>query len=549
MEIQDVQFKPKAYRRAAQSIESLSTDIAQIEEKEGLASIPGVGAHIAEKIHEYLAVGRLRYLEKLRKETPINVAEMFSIEGIGPKRAKLLYTKLGIKDKKSLLRHAGKLEGVLGKKEAHNILSALEQSKQYGKRMLLNQAYSVAWETVEYLKKNALVLNIEPAGSLRRGLETVGDIDILCTTKEPSAVMSAFVKMPNVRNVIAHGETKSAVKLESGVQVDLRVIDPKSWGSALMYFTGSKQHNIILRKIAMSKGWKLSEYGLFDRKNKSLSSKTETSVYQKMGMQYMPPEMREAQGEIDIALKNNIPELVLVKDIQGELHCHTKWSDGTRSILEMAEAALVRGRKYLVISDHTGVLKIAGGLNPKQFEKQWQEISAMQKKVPGIRLLKGCEANILENGSIDVPDAVLSKMDVVTASVHFGFKSDSVKTTKRIVKAMENPHVDVIGHLSARLINRREPIKYDFGELLDAAKQNGTVFEVNSQPDRLDIKDNEIREAVRHGVKIAVTTDAHMPEHFDNLKYGVLTARRGWATKRDVVNAMSCERILDYFGD
>ncbi|MBI4449315.1 DNA polymerase/3'-5' exonuclease PolX [Candidatus Woesearchaeota archaeon] len=554
LELQNVEFKPRAYRKAAQNIESLGQDIEEIDRKGKLLDIPGVGKSIAEKIHEYLSTGKVKELAHLRKETPIKVEELFSIEGLGPKRVKQLYESLKIKNVSELEKAARsgkirKLKG-FGEREEFNIIRAIEFSRSHQGRMLLGVAEPIAQGIVADLKKRFLdIISIIPAGSLRRGKETVGDVDILVTATKSKPIMDYFTTMPDVKTVLATGPKKSTILLTNGLQADLRIIEPQSWGAALMYFTGSKNHNIALRKLAISKKWKLSEYGLFDAKGKSLAGKTEEGVYRKLGIRYIEPELREDAGEIELAQSENLPDLVTIKDIIGDFHCHSTWSDGTASIGEMAKAAMDAGRKYIVMTDHTGVLKIAGGLEPKDFEKQWKEIDTLnrQSSKKGFTIFKGCEVNIMEDGKPDLPDATLKKMDVVVGSIHHGFKNPSTTMTRRIRMAMENPHIDIIGHLSGRIINKREPYAYDFDELLDVAKSTETVLEINSFPDRLDLKDSDVREAIKRGVTLSIDTDSHAVEHFLNIRYGLSTARRGWVTRNDIINWMSAEKVKDYF--
>ena len=554
LEIQGVEFKPRAYRKAAQNIGSMSQDIEQLDNGGSLQDIPGVGVAIAKKIHEYLSTGKLRYLEQLRIQTPVKVEELLSIEGIGPKTIKKLYDQLKIKNLFDLKKAAcsGKIRKIsgMGEREEFNILRAIEFSRSYHKRVLLGVAKPIADAILVDLRQRfSSIEHSISAGSLRRAKESVGDIDILVTTSDPGPIMDYFTRMKSVNQVLAKGLTKSAVILDNKIRVDIRVVSDASFGAALLYFTGSKNHNIALRKIAISKKWKLNEYGLFDERNKQIAGHTEEGVYQKLGLDYIEPQLREDTGEIQAALCGELPKLVSLKDIKGDFHSHSSWSDGSYSIGDMAKAAISLGREYLVMTDHTGVLKIAGGLEPNDFKKQWREIDALNKQFSknDFMILKGCEVNIMDDGKPDLPDSVLKKMDVVVGSVHHGFKNSSQKMTKRIAAAMHNPNIDIIGHFSGRIINKREPYQYDFDELLDVAKQTRTVIEINSFPDRLDLKDSDIREAIKRGVKLCISTDAHAIAHLSNMQYGVATARRGWAEKKDVINWMTAERVKEYF--
>lgn len=555
LEFQGVEFKPNAYRRAAFSIDSMSQDIEKLDSTGRLTEIEGVGEGIASKIHEFLAFGRSRYLISLRKGLKVDLEELYSIEGLGPKRIRLLYDKLGIKSIKDLKRaaKAGKIQGLpgMGHKEEQNILHSIEFYEGHLRRMDIATARSIAMSMIAELEENVHgIERIEYAGSLRRGAETIGDIDILTCGKDKQKIIDAFAKMKDVRKVLAKGDTKCSVILRNGAQSDLRAVDPASFGAALNYFTGSKSHNIELRKIAIKKGMKLNEYGVFHKKGKSIAGANEKEVYSALGMDYIEPEMRENTGEIEAAMKHRLPDLVKVDDLRGDLHVHSDWSDGVHTIRQMADAAIALGREYILLSDHTGVLAIAHGLAPNDFLKQWKEIDKLNKEYSrkGFRILKGCEVNIMEKGEPDLADSTLSRFDIVVGSIHHGYKKTKEQMTNRIINAMKNPHIDIIGHPSGRLINKREAYPYDLPSILDAAKDTGTHLEINSFPVRLDLRDADIREAKKAGVKMAISTDSHSMEHLRYMQFGVTNARRGWAEKKDILNTLSCDKLLEKIG-
>lgn len=549
LELEEVKFKPQAYRNAAMSIENLSEDIEEIAEAGKLEDIPGIGKSIAGKIGEILKTGHLKYLEQLRKKMPIKVEELMHIEGIGPKTVKKLYEKLGVKSQKELERAAKshkirQLEG-FGETVEANILRSIEFGKKTKGRQLLRYILPESLLVVNELKKADVVDDIEPAGSIRRRRPTIGDVDILATAKNPEEAIRFFTRMREVGRVLAKGGTKGSVVLHNGLQIDLRILEKKSWGSGLLYFTGSKNHNIHLRKVAISKGYKLSEYGLF-KGNTSTAGKREEEIYRKLGMVYIEPELREDRGEIEAALQKKLPKLVKLEDIQGDLHAHSKASDGTYSIREMAEAARRYGLKYITITDHTRNLKIAGGLSGRELLRQKEEIAALNKGLSGIRILSGAEVNIQDDGSLDIKDDVLKKLDVVVAAIHSGFKGSKEKITKRICAAMENPHVDIIGHPTGRILQRREEYNLDFDKICEVAKRTGTCLETNAYPNRLDLSEELIKKATEKGVKLALGTDAHSIEHYRYVEYGVYNARRGWCRKQDLANTRKAPEALKW---
>lgn len=545
LEIKDVAFKPQAYRRAAQAIESYSKPIEDVASAGKLEDIPGVGKSIAEHITEMLShKGRSLYLEKLKKTLPIDVDELFSVEGIGPKRVMILYKKLKVRDLKSLESAAkqGKiasLEG-FGNLLQDKILEGIDFARRAQSRIVLARGLHMAEEIIGQLKSQSDQMAY--AGSLRRGKSTIGDIDLLATSRRPKELMDSFVSLTSVEKVMLRGPTKCTVRLKGGVQCDLRVLSPEEWGSALLYFTGSKNHNIALRKSAIDRKWKLSEYGLFSGK-KLVASKTEAEIYSKLGLPYIEPELREDAGEIQAGFEGKLPVLIKDSDILGDLHTHSTWSDGSASILEMAKAAKAHGLSYIAMTDHTGILKIAGGLEPKEFDKQALEVRKAQQAMNGFTILHGCEVNIDEKGNPDLPDSTLAKLDVVVGSIHHGLGNDKEKATRRLVRAIENPHIDIIGHPTGRVITRRKGYELDFPAVFDACLKHGKALEIDSQPERLDLDSSIVREAVNAGVKLSISSDSHSTDSFHFLRYGVINARRGWCQKSDVINTWDIKKL------
>ena len=546
----DIVFKIRAYEKAALVIENLDEDIVDVWKKEKLDDIPGVGEALTKKISEFLETGELEYYEKLKKQVPVNMEELGKVSGLGPKTIMKLYKELNVKNLKDLEKAAKKkkienIEG-LGKVVEENILKSIDFAKSSGDRFLLGPALDIAEQITGKLKKFKEVNKIEVAGSLRRMKETIGDIDILITSKNPGKVMDFFTKMNDVEQILAKGPTKSSVRLREGLQADLRVLPEKIYGAALLYFTGSKQHNIVLRKIAIKKGMKLSEYGVFNKKtNKLLAGKTEEECYNKLGLKYVEPEIREDEGEIELAFKGKLPKLIGYNDLKGDLQMHTKYSDGNNTIMEMALAAKKLGHKYICFTDHVGeTFMIANSLNEKRIKKQKKEIDKANKQIKNLTILRGGEVNIKGDGTMDIKNSVLKELDIVLASIHSGFKNPKEKITKRITKAMENPNVDIIAHPTGRLINQRPPIEFDLDKILDKAKQTKTVLEINASPDRLDLKDIHVRAAVKAKVKLSIGTDSHDADQLRNYKLGIATARRGWATKKDIINTCSVKDML-----
>lgn len=552
LEMQDVQFKPRAYRKAAKSIETLTEDIEEYYKKGKLKDIPGVGGNIAKKIEEILKTGKLKYYEKLKKQIPKHLIELMQVPGMGAKRANVLHEKLKISSIKQLEKAAkqhkiAKLFG-FGEKSEEDILKGIELIKSGKKRMLLGIALPIAKELESRLKSLKEVKKVESAGSLRRMKETVGDLDILVISKKPTKVMDFFTSMKDVARILAKGPTKSSILLKSGLQVDLRVVPEKSFGAALQYFIGNKDHNIKLRKIAIKKGYKLSEYGLFNKKtNKKLAGKDEKQIYKKLGMKWMEPEIRENTGEIEAAIKAKLPKLVPYDSIKGDLHVHSKYSDGANTIEELALAARSTGYEYIGIADHSKSQVIARGMDEETLLKQIDEIKKVNKKVKGIKVISGIEVDIKADGSLDYPDDLMKRFEIVTAAIHSGFKSSKQKMTKRILTAMENKHIDILDHPTGRLINRRPGYEVDLKEVFRVVKQRNIFLEINASPARLDLNDVNIKAAIQSGCKLVIGTDAHALDHLKFMELGVATARRGWAEAKDIINTRTLKELPKYF--
>ena len=558
LEMDEVAFKPQAYEKAAITLDALSEDVAAIYKKEGmkgLEELPGVGKGIAEKIVEYLKTKRIKEYEIMKKKMPVNLEELVGVEGIGPKKVKILYKKLGIKNLKDLQKAAQEhkiahLRG-FGEKTEQNILEGIEFVQRSHGSFLLGEIMPAIKDTYERLKKLPEVEKIDYCGSIRRMKETIGDADFLVISKKPAKVMNAFVKLPGVAKVWGKGTTKASVRMKDGFDMDIRVVAPSQYGAALQYFTGSKEHNIALRKIAIDKGYKLSEYGLF-KGAKMIAGKTEEEIYKKLGLELIPPELRENTGEIEAALRqaqgrlSGLPELIELKDVKGDLHVHSDWNGGDNSIEELAEAAIGEGYEYVGIADHTKFLRIERGLDEKQLGKRNKEIDKLNKKFSRkkFRILKGCEANIMADGSLDIKDESLAKLDFVIAGAHSQFKMPKDKMTRRIIKAMSNPHVDIISHPTGRILKHRDEYQIDFEAILKAAKKTKTILEINANPHRLDLNDINIKKAKETGVKMVINTDAHNKGHFHLMEFGVAQARRGWAEKKDIINCWGVEKML-----
>jgi DNA polymerase (family 10) len=541
-------FKVRAYQRAAQAIEGLAAQLSDMRGRQPFTDIPGVGSSIAEKIEELLGTSQCRYHQELLAEFPASLAALLSIPEVGPRKAKALHDQLGITSVDELEQAAreGKLRDLkgFGAKTEHNILRGIERLKVHKARLPLAEAHPLAMEVVEDLLLAAPVERIEPAGSIRRMRDTIGDIDILVTSSEAQDVMSTFVALPVVDHVLQQGATKSSILSLSGAQIDVRVVEPESFGAALQYFTGSKEHNVRLRELAVRRGLRLSEYGVFDAKtDRRIAGATEEEVYGALDLPLIPPEMREDCGEIAAAQRGELPHLVAVEDIKGDLHVHTKRTDGHHTVEEMAEAARGAGYQYLAICDHSRSVGMAGGLFEDDLLRHVEDIRAVNKRVKGITILAGTECDIRRDATLDYSDEVLAQLDFVIAAVHSGFKLNAEAMTSRIIQAMQNPYVDALAHPTGRIIGKRDPYEVDIERLLAAAAELGVAMEINSYPDRLDLRDIHARRAKELGVKVVVNTDAHDCDHLRLITYGVATARRGWLEPDDVLNTLPLKEL------
>lgn len=541
-------FRVRAYQRAAQNLESHAEDIAAVAERGELPKIPGIGRDLAAKITEYLTTGKIADLETMRHEVPRGLLALLEVRGLGPKTAKLLYDRLGIDSVEKLEQaaRAGDILTVPGMREKtrENILKAIATWKAGQTRMPLGKALALARSLVETLTAHGGVSQIEVAGSVRRMKETVGDIDVLVTSTDPSRVIGTFVALASAEDVLAHGDTKASIRHQEGIQVDLRVVEPEAFGAALQYFTGSKDHNVRVREIASRKGLKVSEYGVFEEKSgKRIAGTTEEEVYRAIGLPWIPPELRENSGEIEATLSGSLPELIDLSMIRGDLHAHTDWSDGHHPLEKLIEAAEAQGYEYIIVSDHSKSSTVAGGLAPDELREQIKKIRELQKK-HRIRILAGSECDILADGRMDFPDDVLKELDIVLAAVHSRFKQARAEMTARIVRALENPYVNILVHPTGRLIGERDPYDVDLEQVFAAAKKHGKAVEINSSWQRLDLKDVHARRAAELGVAIAINTDTHYLENLNNMTLGIATARRAWIRPAQVVNTLSLKKLL-----
>ncbi len=566
--MQAVPFKPRAYEKAAQAVADMEQDIKEVYARGGpkaLMDIPGVGASIAKKLEELLRTGKIAYYEKIKKQAPVRLDELTRIEGLGPKSILKLYRELGIRDLKDLEKAAktgkiAKLKG-FGERSEENILKGLGFAKtQPAGRKPLGYVEPQISELTRRLAELPGVEKCVVAGSVRRRKETIGDVDIIIVSDQPKRIMDSFVAMASVLQVLAHGETKSSVKLAWGLNADLRVVPARSFGAALNYFTGSKDHNVVLRQMALARGWKLNEYGLYKRKEErgkrkaregekrewtQIAGRDEEGIYEALGLQYVPPELRENTGEIELARAGKLPKLVEYDALQGDLQVQSDWGDGQDSIEAMARAAMAHGLRYIAITDHSQRLAMARGLDEQRLLKQMAEIDRLNRKFRGkMTILKGSECDILKDGSMDLPARALAKLDVVGGSIHSFFGLPRREQTERMLRAIRNPDVDLIFHPTGRLIGRRAGCDLDLDAIIRAAKATGTVLEIDSFPDRLDLRDEHIRKAIWAGVRLAVDSDAHSTHHFSYLKYGLAQARRGSAAVRDIINTRPLPDML-----
>ena len=539
-------FRVRSYQNVARTLESLTESLADLAQEGRLRQIKGVGESTAKKITEMLETGTLRALEEAREQFPPALLDVLEVPGMGPKRTKLVYEQLAV-DSVTALEHAARqqklrdLEG-FGAKSEENVLRGIELYYQGRERALLGDVWSLAQEIADELRAVKGVTAASAAGSLRRGCETIGDIDILVSAKNGPAITKAFTALAQVQEVVAAGDTKATAYVAGNRQVDVRVVPPASWGAALMYFTGSKAHNIALRTRAVKDHQKLNEYGLFEVQNgreKRLAGKTEAEVYKALGLAYIEPELREEQGEIEAALKGTLPRLITLEDIHGDLHMHTVASDGHNTLEEMVDACAARGYAYMAISEHSKSLVIGNGLSVERLREEMRKIRELAEQRDDIAIFCSSETDILPDGSLDWPDEVLADLDVVMASVHSGFTRDVERMTKRVIRALETERIDVLCHPTGRLIGRREAYGLDIEAVIEAAAKTNTALELNCSPERLDLKDTHCHMAKEAGVKVCLGTDAHSTGMLDHILFGVLTARRGWLERSDVVNAMS----------
>jgi len=545
-------FKIRAYQRAARTIEHLPKEIEiMLQEGEDLQTIPGIGEAIAKKTIELVNTGKLHVYEELKSQFPEGITTLLEIPGIGPKTANRLSTELGVKSVDDLEQAIkdGRVAGLfrLGGKTADNILQQIQAMRRKDQRIPIGEALPVVDEVLGALRPLPGVKNLTAAGSLRRFRETVGDIDLMGTADNPEEVINAFVNLPQIREVLAKGPTKASVILPGGLQADLRMVEHDSFGSLLQYFTGSKQHNITLRTREQKKGLKLSEYGITDVKTDKLEKfATEEAFYRRLGLQYIPPEIREDHGEIDLAEQGKVPKLVELSDIKGDIHVHTDWSDGRDSIEDMAKAAKSLGYQYLAITDHSAGRGIAHGLSEERLKKQIEEVKRLNEQLKGIRIFTGTEVDIRADGSIDLPDKLLVDLDVVVAAIHSAMNQSQEQITRRILGAIENPHIDAIAHPTCRLLGEREPVAVDMEAVFRAAIKYNKALEINAMPSRLDLKDIHIYRARELGVKLIMGTDSHSTAHLGFMRFGIGIARRGWCQPKDILNTKPTKEMLAF---
>lgn len=548
LEIKDAnEFRVRAYRNAANTIRDQSQSIAgMVEEGDDLSELPDIGDDLADKITTIVRTGELPLLEEVAEDMDEAIVDATRIPGIGPKRAKALFDKLDLSSLDDLeeAAEAGEIANVsgFGEKTETKIKTELEQGDITEHRFLLDTAEDFAEPLIAYIREIDGVQKAEIAGSYRRRKETVGDLDVLVAGKDGGAIIDAFVDYDEIDEVASKGKTRSTVTLRSGINVDLRVIPEESWGTALHYFTGSKDHNVAGRRRAQDRGLKLNEYGLYENDSR-VGGATEEEVYDAIDLPWIEPVLREDRGEIEAAEEGDLPDLVTLDDIRGDLHSHTTASDGKHSLKEMAEAAMDRGFKYLAITDHSKSQTQAGGLSAGELEQQIDEIAELNESFNGFRLLAGCEVDILEDGDLDFPDSLLSKLDLVVASIHSKLDLDEEAQTDRIIRAMDSPEVNIIGHPTGRMLEKRRPYPLDMERLIKAAADRGCTLELNANPNRLDLSDIHCRQAADQGVRIAVSTDAHATGGLGNMRYGVDQARRGWLNRKDVLNTLSCHNL------
>jgi len=547
----DTIFKIRAYQRAARTIEQLSSPLTQaVENGEDLTKIPGVGKAISEKIAEFIGTGQVAAYQRLLEELPPGVLDLKDIPGIGPKTAVAIGVELGISTVEGVAEAAadGRLAGLprMGQKAADSILRHIEAFQAIGSRTPIGQALPIAEEVIAALRKQCPEIGpLFPAGSLRRWEETIGDIDLIGTAPDPEAVGDALVALPMVKDVLVHGPKKTSVVVESGMQIDLRIGEPGTFGALLQYFTGSQQHNIRLRDYANRKGLSLNEYGITNTETGEVEEfADEEGFYARLGLPWMPPELRTGVYELDAGLADSLPRLIQATDLKGDLHLHSEWSDGNDPIELMIEAAAAQGYEYMALTDHSASLGVANGLTNERLESQISLLRSMQKNYD-ITILCGSECDIRANGDMDYPDEILAQLDWVVASVHSAMGQDQATMTARMIKAMEHPSVTIIGHLTTRLLGQREPVEFDLEAVLQAARDTGTALEINASPERLDLKDTHAYRARELGVPLVINTDSHHHTHLDKRRFGVAVARRAWCRPEDILNTMSREEFLE----
>jgi len=545
-------FRIRSYRNAARTIGDLTENLENMVKAGGNPEeIPGIGKSMHEKIVEIVKTGKCQSLEELKKITPPGLTELLRLDGLGPKKVKLLYDELGVDsvDRLEKAAQAGRLRNLagMGEKTEEKILKSVEQFRAGIGRFKLSIGFTYAGALERYLGDVPGVKRLDPAGSFRRRSETIGDLDILAICAQSSKVMDRFTAYGEVKDVIAKGETKSSIRLRNGLQVDLRVLDDESYGAALHYFTGSKAHNVAIRERAKEMGLKVSEYGVFRaRDEKRLTGASEEEVFRAVGLPFIPPELREDRGEIAAAEEGKLPRLIDLADIRGDLQMHTVATDGKNSILEMAKKAKDLGYSYVAITDHSQAVRVAGGLNEKALARHLKEIDKANGEISGIRILKGVEVDILGDGTLDLKDQILKECDVVLGSVHSRFNLEEAEMTKRIIRAIKNPCVHILAHPTGRLILEREPYRVNLKEVMQAAVDHGVVLEINAYPDRLDLRDADARMARDMGARLAISTDAHSALQLEMMKFGVFTARRGWIEAKDVINTYPLDQMLKF---
>jgi DNA polymerase (family X) len=541
-------FRIRAYRNAAVTIGRMSGNVADmVARQEDLTELPGIGADLSKKILEIVETGRLRYLDTLEKNAGASFSELMDIPGLGPRKVRALYDALGTRniDELEAAAREGEISSVpgFGEKTEQNILKEISRLRERSRRLTWHAARQAAAPLVDYMRGCDEIRQVEIAGSFRRCRETVGDLDLLVSCRRGADAISHFTGYDDVSDILSSGTTRSSVVLRSGLQVDLRVIPQVSWGAALLYFTGSKQHNIAIRKRAISRGLKINEYGVF-RDDERIAGRSEKEVYASLGLPLIPPEIREDRGEIDAAEQQKLPALVRLEDIRGDLHMHTTATDGHNSIREMAEAAKKRGYDYIAITEHSRHVRIAHGLDTAELERHIEEIDSVNEEVEGITVLKGVEVDILEDGSLDLPDTVLQQLDIVICAVHYQFNLSEKEQTRRIIRAMEHPLTQILAHPTGRLLSQRDPYEVDMEQIMNVARQTGCVLELNAAPERLDLNEIHCRMAKEHGVRISIDSDAHATSDLEYMAYGINQARRGWLEPADVINTRRLGEML-----